>query len=888
MLSLSTPSPTDRLQGRLFNLAALFLGLYALALTLSPAVREHSWNVDYRWAHWGGLLLWLVLFNLVHIYSARRLPQRDPYLLPLAALLSGWGLLTVWRLLPSFGLRQGLWLGIAVLVLLAGLRLPSDLRFLRRYKYLWLTGSLLLTAATLLLGVNPMGYGPRMWLGCCGVYLQPSEPLKLLLIAYLAAYLADRQSFLVVAAEGEGEPQRASYPLLPLLAPTLLMTGLVLALLVVQRDLGAAFIFLFIYAAVIYIASGRRRIIALSIFALGVAGLAGYALFDVVRVRVEAWLNPWFDPSGRSYQIVQSLLAAANGGLLGRGPGMGSPSVVPLAHSDLVYVAVVEEMGLLGAVGLLLLFALFAVRSLRAALYAADSYRRYLAAGLTVLLVGQALLIIGGNLRLLPLTGVTLPFISYGGSSLLTTYTALLLLLHTSARQEVGPSPASFSYAFRQVGAALLLGLLAAGLGTGWWAVARSTALLERTDNPRRAIADRDVYRGAILDRRNEPISATAGDSGSYQRQVAYPPLSNIVGYNSPLYGQAGLEASMDGYLRGWQGNLALVTAWNHLLYGQPPPGLDIRLSLDLNLQRTADELLAGHTGALVLLNAENGEILAMASQPGFDANHLDEEWENLRAGRESPLLNRVTQGQYAPGAALGPFLWAQAAAQGALPSLPQDHTYTLDERSLDCALPAQDKNWAAWIGQGCPGAVAVLGEALGVEAVDNLYRALGLYSQPIIPLPSAGEFTGNISTDPAGAALGEGLRINPLQMALAAASLSSGGVQPAPHLVIGINLPDQGWMLQPASGAPSDALPAAAAQNIALNLAQPSGLFWESLAHAAQGEEKLLTWYLGGTLPGWDGSPLALVVLLEADQPALAGQIGRTLLEAAAGGGAR
>jgi hypothetical protein len=184
-------------QGRLLMLAALFLGLFALALTLSPAARARAWDVDYRWSHWLGVAVWLVGFGLIHRESRRWLPQRDPYLVPLMAVLSGWGLLTIWRLTTYYGTRQTIWLALALGFFAVGLRLPTGLDFLRRYKYLWLTGGLILTGLTLLLGTNPMGYGPRLWLGCCGFYMQPSEPLKLLLIVFLAAYLADWQSLLV-------------------------------------------------------------------------------------------------------------------------------------------------------------------------------------------------------------------------------------------------------------------------------------------------------------------------------------------------------------------------------------------------------------------------------------------------------------------------------------------------------------------------------------------------------------------------------------------------------------------------------------------------------------------------------------------------------------------
>ena len=286
-------TPHDKLQSRLLKLAALFLCLYAIAITLAPAARFRTWQTEYPWKHWIGYLIWLGLFTLAHHRMRRSLPESDPYLLPLAGLLSGWGMLTISRLAPSLGLRQSAWLLVSVIVLLLGLRLPVDLNFLRRFKYLWLTGGLLLTALTLVFGTNPLGMGPRLWLGCCGVYFQPSEPLKLLLIIYLSAYLADRQLFLIAPTQ----PRRLSIldrlaVLVPLLVPTLVMTGLAVLLLLVQRDLGTAFVFLFLYALIVYLATGLSPILLASLVSMLLAGISGYFLYDVVRLRVDAWLIP--------------------------------------------------------------------------------------------------------------------------------------------------------------------------------------------------------------------------------------------------------------------------------------------------------------------------------------------------------------------------------------------------------------------------------------------------------------------------------------------------------------------------------------------------------------------------------------------------------------------
>src|SRR5919106_1667276 len=297
-------------QGNLLKLAAIFLFLHALIITLAPAVRARSWDVDYRWSHWMAFFVWGLFVLRAHQSIVRQLPDSDPYLFPMTSFLSGWGLLTVWRLDPAFGTRQAIWLIVSLLVFLFGLGLPSTLDFLRKYKYVLLSSGLLLTALTLIFGTNPIGYGPRLWLGCCGLYFQPSEPLKLLLVAYLASYLSDRLPIRLNA--------------IPLMYPTLLLSGIAILLLLFQRDLGTASIFIALYTIIIYLATGRRRTILISTVILVLMGFVGYYLIDIIRLRIDSWSNPWSDPEGASYQIIQYLLAIANGGLDGRGPGLGS------------------------------------------------------------------------------------------------------------------------------------------------------------------------------------------------------------------------------------------------------------------------------------------------------------------------------------------------------------------------------------------------------------------------------------------------------------------------------------------------------------------------------------------------------------------------------------
>ncbi len=801
----------DATQSRLLRWAALFLFIQSTILTLSPAVRERTWDVDYRLSHWLGFFVWIVLMALAHRATIKQLPERDPYLLPAAALLSGWGLLTIWRLDETFGLRQTIWLAVSVIVFIFALYLPQNLFFLRRYKYILLSSGLFITALTLLFGTNPLGIGPHLWLGCCGVYFQPSEPLKLLLVIYLSAYLADRISIRLST--------------LPLLVPTLVVTGISLLLLLVQRDLGTASIFVFIFTIIIFLATGKRRVILSAILFLTLALVIGYFFIDIIRVRVDGWINPWEDPSGTSYQIVQSILAVANGGTIGRGPGLGSPLLVPVAISDFIFAAIAEESGLIGTLGLLILIWLILARGLMAALRAADRFRRYLAAGIVTYLGIQSLLIIGGNLRLLPLTGVTLPFVSYGGSSLLTSYIALFILLVISNLVDNEPAPLEDPRPYTTLAGILAIGLAAVALTSAWWAIVRSPDLLSRTDNARRSIADRYVPRGELMDRNNQPINITEGQSGTYQRIYLYPDLAPISGYTHPVFGQAGLEASLDGYLRGLQGNPSSLIWWDHLRYGTPPPGLDIRLSIDLALQYETDNLLGDHPGAVILMNAQTGEILVMASHPTYDPNKLDIEGDALSQNPAAPLVNRATQGLYPFGIALQPLLRAEFG----------------DHQATDAELKV-------------------------------FYQKLGLYRIPEINMPAAFDTENNSVKN---------LRISPLQAALATAGLSNHGVMPSARIAMAVDTPEQGWVVLSAENKSTEVLQPAAADETALSFAVENKPYW-SRTSKSSADGITFTWLTAGTIPDWGGTPLVLIVTLEENNISLAENIRKIILDMA------
>lgn len=867
-------SPRNR-QAHLLRLAILFVFLFSLILTLSPSVRYHTLNAPYRWGHWLAVVVWATGFWLIHREMERLYPESDPYVIPSAALLSGWGLLTIWRLDEYFGLRQTVWLAVGQILILGLLQRRGLIEWLRRYKYLSLVAGLLLIAATFFLGTFPGGNGPRLWLGWGGVFLQPSEPLKLLLIIYLTGYLAGLL------------PTRLS--LFGLLGPSLVLLAAALGLLVAQRDLGTALLIIAIYALTVFLASGKRRILVLPLLGTLVGAAIGYQYFPVLHSRFTSWLNPWADPGGASFQIIQALIAFAAGGLIGEGPGLGSPGLVPVAHSDFVFSTVGEEMGFIGVVGMLLVFGLLVSRALDISIHATDRYKRYLSAGIGAYFAAQMLLITGGTVRLFPLTGVTLPFVSYGGSSLLTALLAILILVECSAQAEEEPAWIQQTGGYKLVPALVYAGIGLVVLLSGYWALVRQPQLLARTDNGRRYVTERFVRRGALLDRHDEPLVRSQGEPGSFVRTYFNPASSLITGYNSPLIGQSGLEAGMDGYLMGAKGLPSSLIWWHQLLYSQNPPGLDVRTSLDLTIQSEAEKRLAQHTGAVILLNSRTGEILTMASSPGYDANDLVQytdrqaaiaSWQELLKSAQAPLVNRATLGQYPPGPALAPFMLVELSTRQVMADPFLNRSILTQGSGLgDCVLlpPEEQKlDWSTLLRSGCPQGFNGLSDFYLSQQVQSLYGKLGFLDQVTLPLETAPAPILDFGAD----TLTGSQRVTPLQMTLAASVLSNGGRIPQPILTLSINSPVQGWVILPETTV-RQPFEATIANSIANSLAKPGKFYWQVISRAPNGDQQL-TWYLGGTLPSWQGMPLSVVVLLEENNPALAEEIGSTLLEQA------
>ncbi|MEN9936244.1 MAG: hypothetical protein RLZZ387_2823 [Chloroflexota bacterium] len=429
-----------RAGARLIELELLITACLLLVVGLGTLIVEAGGAV--RWADMAIVGGFVILFLALSAALALRGWGEDQLLLPIAALLAGLGMVMARRLEPDLLARYGqAYAGIAVkqvtwvllgVVLLAIVSfVPWRMQWLRLYRYTWLALGLLLVAITALFGVERNG--ARLWLNLGFFQLQPVEPLKILLVVYLATYLDDRRNLIGAASYRLGALR---LPPLPYLLPILLMWGLTAGLIVVQKDLGAALLFFAIFLAMLYLITARPSYVVAGLAAFAAGAAALYPVFAHVRTRVDAWRDPWADPLGGGYQMVQALYALANGGLAGAGLGLGDPTSVPESHTDFVFTAVAEELGLVGALGLLLCYALLAVQGYRVAARARDGFQQLLAAGLTTAIVAQALIITAGTTNLIPLTGITLPFVSYGGSSTLVNFAMLGILLRISAARK--------------------------------------------------------------------------------------------------------------------------------------------------------------------------------------------------------------------------------------------------------------------------------------------------------------------------------------------------------------------------------------------------------------------------------------------------------------------
>lgn len=382
-------------------------------------------------------LLFAGLFLAAHLLLRVAAPYADPYLLPLTALLSALGIMMIYRIDPDLAAAQTTWLMVGLGVFAVTIVFFRNYRKLDDYIYLLGIAGVALLVVAIVFGHDPNNSGARLWLSIGGLSIQPGEFSKVLITVFLAGYLNSKRELL---ATSTWHLLRIPMPPFKYLGPLVTMWGMSLALLLLMNDLGTSLLFFGIFLAMIYVATGRTAYPAIGgLLFVGGAWLA-YNMKPTVQTRVSIWLDPWSDAANKGYQIVQSLFAIGDGGLFGTGLGKGyllfqnGLPIIPALHTDFIFSAIAEELGLAGASAVVTLFLIFCYRCFKIAIDSDDGFSKLLAAGLAFGFALQTFVIVGGVTKLIPLTGITLPFVSYGGSSIVANFAALALLLLISNR----------------------------------------------------------------------------------------------------------------------------------------------------------------------------------------------------------------------------------------------------------------------------------------------------------------------------------------------------------------------------------------------------------------------------------------------------------------------
>ena len=607
-------------------------------------------------------------FVVAHLAVRKLAPGADPAILPITFALSGIGIAFVTRLRPELAVGQLMWLFVGVAFLVLVLLFVRNLDRLARYKYTLMLVGFILLLSPLIPFIGQEIYGSRIWLSIGPFSFQPGELAKIAIVLFLAGYLAANREMLSVFTWRVGP---FNLPDIRTLLPLLLMWLISIGIVAFEKDLGSALVFFFVFLVMLYVASGKKTYVIAGVLMMAIGAVGLYFVFDHIQVRVATWLDPFADAQNTGYQLVQTIYSLADGGLFGVGIGRGLADQIPVVESDFIFAAIGEETGLLGAAGLLLLYLCLAIRGMATAARAKSDVSSFAAVGLTAIIILQAFIIVGGVTRLIPLTGLTLPFVSQGGSSLLASFISVALLLRagdeaTGVGEEMRSATSMLPTASvlgrvalgkrltrTMVGFSVLFALLVANLTLIMVVQAdyyqnmagNNHTLMQESDTERGSIS---TYDGVVL------AESQQTEDGSYER--VYPAgdlASHVVGYYSTQYGTSGIEASENETLKGQQ-NYASWTDVINAAAGINTPGNDVRLTINSTIQQAAQDALEGETGAAVVMDPSTGAVLAMASSPTYSAGDVEALLEQAAASDGSDdagqLVNRATQGLYAPG----------------------------------------------------------------------------------------------------------------------------------------------------------------------------------------------------------------------------------------------
>lgn len=644
------------------NLELALLCIAAPLVILLFAMIALGEGSSLSWENLGVPVGIFIAFLIAHLAIRKLTPGADPALLPLSFALSGIGIAFVTRLAPELAMRQVMWLFFGVVCMLLVLIFLKNLDRIANYKYTLMIVGFLLLLSPLLPVVGQEIYGSRIWLNIAGISFQPGEIAKILIVLFLAGYLAQNREMLSIFTHRIGP---FKIPDLATLVPLLVMWVISLLIVIFEKDLGSALVVFFVFITMLYVATGKKTYLIIGFVLIAIGGVAAFLLFNHVQVRVDTWLDPFKDATGDGYQLVQAIFSIADGGLFGVGIGNGMSDQIPIVESDFIFAAIAEETGLLGAAGLLLLYLCFAIRGLVTAARAKSDVSSFIAVGLTASIILQAFIIVGGVTRLIPLTGLTLPFVSQGGSSLLASFIAIGFLLRCgdqstglgtemisgtgtlSSESVLGRVSLGKRLTKTMIAFSVLFALLVANLTLIM--VVQANDYKNMPSNNHTLAREARTERGTISTYDNVVLAQSVlQDDGTYKR--VYPSgtlAAHVVGYASEAYGTAGIEASYNDTLKGQRNYASWVDVVNAAT-DAGTPGNDVKLTINSTIQQAAEQALDGFNGACVVIDPETGAVLALASSPSYNASDIE---SILSSGSDSSALyNRATQALYSPG----------------------------------------------------------------------------------------------------------------------------------------------------------------------------------------------------------------------------------------------
>lgn len=644
------------------NLELALLCIAAPLVILLFAMIALGEGSSLSWENLGVPVGIFIAFLIAHLAIRKLAPGADPALLPLSFALSGIGIAFVTRLAPELAMRQVMWLFFGVVCMLLVLIFLKNLDRIANYKYTLMIVGFLLLLSPLLPVVGQEIYGSRIWLNIAGISFQPGEISKILIVLFLAGYLAQNREMLSIFTHRIGP---FKIPDLATLVPLLVMWVISLLIVIFEKDLGSALVVFFVFITMLYVATGKKTYLIIGFVLIAIGGVAAFLLFDHVQIRVDTWLDPFKDATGDGYQLVQAIFSIADGGLFGVGIDNGMSDQIPIVESDFIFAAIAEETGLLGAAGLLLLYLCFAIRGLVTAARAKSDVSSFIAVGLTASIILQAFIIVGGVTRLIPLTGLTLPFVSQGGSSLLASFIAIGFLLRCgdqstglgtemisgtgtlSSESVLGRVSLGKRLTKTMIAFSVLFALLVANLTLIM--VVQANDYKNMPSNNHTLAREARTERGTISTYDNVVLAQSVlQDDGTYKR--VYPSgtlAAHVVGYASEAYGTAGIEASYNDTLKGQRNYASWVDVVNAAT-DAGTPGNDVKLTINSTIQQAAEQALDGFNGACVVIDPETGAVLALASSPSYSASDIE---SILSSGSDSSALyNRATQALYSPG----------------------------------------------------------------------------------------------------------------------------------------------------------------------------------------------------------------------------------------------